>query len=61
MGVPPDSGTLISQKYGLPIKPVITPGKIVRETMSEAYVESGIMINSPGFDGWPMKKHDGHC
>ncbi|HHT62826.1 MAG: leucine--tRNA ligase [Bacillota bacterium] len=55
MGVPAhDSRDFdFAKKYGLPIKPVISPPgeKLSGETMSEAYVESGIMINSPGFDG----------
>ena len=42
-----------ARKYALPIREVIAPpGKTqCREPLTEAYEESGVMVNSPGFDG----------
>ncbi|MGI6686242.1 MAG: leucine--tRNA ligase [Bacillota bacterium] len=47
-----------AKKYGLPIKAVISPQVEVLfgDTMTEAYNEPGIMINSPGFDGLPNEE-----
>ncbi len=42
-----------ARKYGIPIKVVIQPGegKLDADTMTEAYVDPGIMSNSGPFDG----------
>ncbi|MEW6275819.1 MAG: leucine--tRNA ligase [Bacillota bacterium] len=47
-----------ARKYGLPIRVVIQPpGKqLDPETMTEAYVEEGIMVNSGVFNGLPSKE-----
>ncbi len=40
-------------KYGLPVKVVIAPPTYAGEPLTEAYVDDGTMVNSPGFDGLP--------
>ncbi len=40
-------------KYGLPVKVVIAPPTYAGEPLTEAYVDEGTMVNSPGFDGLP--------
>ena len=44
---------LFAKKYGIPIKIVIHPegGSLDLESMTEAYVEYGVMVNSGDFDG----------
>ncbi|MDI6601474.1 MAG: leucine--tRNA ligase [Thermoanaerobacteraceae bacterium] len=55
MGVPAhdERDFEFARKYNLPIRVVIQPeGKtLTPETMESAYVDDGIMVNSPGFDG----------
>lgn len=38
-------------KYGLPVKTVITPPGVINEVISEAYIESGLLINSDIYTG----------
>ncbi|MGC9316344.1 MAG: class I tRNA ligase family protein, partial [bacterium] len=47
-----------ARKYGIPIKVVIEPaeGGLAGDEMSEAYVESGVMVNSAPFDGMDSRK-----
>jgi len=47
-----------ARKYGLPVRVVIQDGTgaLSDNTMSEAYVEDGVMVNSGPFDGMPNKK-----
>jgi len=47
-----------ARKYGLPVRVVIQDetGALSDNTMSEAYVEDGVMVNSGPFDGMPNKK-----
>ena len=47
-----------ARKYGIPIKVVIQPpdGELEPETMTEAYTEPGIMVNSGPFDGTPSQE-----
>jgi leucyl-tRNA synthetase len=60
MGVPAhdERDFAFAQKYGLPIKAVISPSgeNISGETMTDAYVEAGLMINSAPFDGMENTK-----
>jgi len=46
---------LFAKKYNLPIKVVIKPEAVTlkSEEMTEAYVESGVQVNSSQFDGLP--------
>jgi leucyl-tRNA synthetase len=47
-----------ARKYGLPIRVVIQPEgqELDSETMTEAYTEEGIMVNSGHFDGTPNRE-----
>jgi len=47
-----------AKKYGLPIRVVIRPpgSNLNEETMSQAYVEEGEMVNSAQFSGLPSEK-----
>lgn len=47
-----------AKKYGIPIKPVIFPadGDLDPNTMTESFVEVGVMKNSGPFDGLPSDK-----
>jgi leucyl-tRNA synthetase len=47
-----------AKKYGIPIRVVIQPegSELTAETMTEAYVEPGIMANSGRFDGTPSQE-----
>ncbi|MCG0275550.1 MAG: leucine--tRNA ligase [Thermosediminibacteraceae bacterium] len=47
-----------AKKYGLPIKVVINPqqGELRSESMTQAYVEEGILVNSGMFDGMNSKE-----
>lgn len=53
-----------AQKYGLPIKIVIAPPEGGDDTLSEAYTDEGVQVNSGKFDGLPssegMKKIANH-
>jgi leucyl-tRNA synthetase len=42
-----------AKEYGLPLRVVITPPgeKLDADTMTEAYVDEGLLVNSPPFDG----------
>jgi len=44
-----------AKKYGLPIRVVIQPNdrKLTAETMAEAYVDDGVMVDSGAFSGTP--------
>src|SRR5438093_12288653 len=44
-----------ARKYGLPIRIVIQPNdrKLTAETMAEAYVDDGVMVDSGAFSGTP--------
>jgi len=42
--------------FGLPIKVVIAPPDWEGEELTEAYVETGIMVNSAQFDGMPSEQ-----
>jgi leucyl-tRNA synthetase len=44
-----------ARKYGLPIRVVIQPNgrKLTAETMAEAYVDDGVMVDSGAFSGTP--------
>jgi len=47
-----------ARKYDIPVKVVIEPaeGGLVGGEMSEAYVDSGVMVNSAPFDGMDSRK-----
>ncbi|MTI83730.1 MAG: leucine--tRNA ligase [Firmicutes bacterium] len=47
-----------ARKYGLPLRVVIQPEgqELQSETMSEAYTEDGLMVNSGHFDGTPNRQ-----
>ncbi len=45
-----------AKKFDLPIIEVISPNGKAHETLEEAYVDEGIMINSKQFDGTPSKE-----
>jgi len=47
-----------ARKYGLPVKVVIQPpgGSLDEATMTEAYVDPGIMVHSGPFDGTPSQE-----
>jgi len=49
---------LFARKYGLPIKVVIQPEgqEIDPETMTEAYEDPGVQVNSGPFDGMPSEE-----
>ena len=49
---------LFARKYGLPIRIVIQPEgqELDPETMTEAYVEPGVQVNSGPFDGMPSEE-----
>ncbi len=42
--------------FGLPIRVVIAPEEWSGEALKEAYIESGIMVNSGQFDGMPSEQ-----
>ncbi len=46
-----------ARKYGIPVKVVISPenGVLDAATMTVAYAEAGVMVNSDGFDGKPSQ------
>jgi len=58
MGVPAhDSRDLdFAKKYNLPMKVVIAPLGWQGEELEEAYIESGIMVNSEQFNGLPSQQ-----
>jgi len=60
MGVPAHDQRdfLFARKYGLPIKVVIQPEgqSLDPETMTEAYVDEGVQVNSGSFDGMPNRQ-----
>ncbi|MFQ5911616.1 MAG: leucine--tRNA ligase [Nitrospinota bacterium] len=47
-----------ARKYGLPVRVVVQPpgSSLDGETMSEAYLEEGVNVNSGPFDGLPTSK-----
>jgi len=47
-----------ARKYGLPVRVVIQPPdrELFADTMTEAYVDPGFMVNSKGFDGLPSEE-----
>jgi len=47
-----------AREYGLPVRVVIDSpdGGLAADAMGEAYVEDGIMVNSPPFDGTPNRE-----
>ncbi|MDY7001027.1 MAG: leucine--tRNA ligase [Thermodesulfobacteriota bacterium] len=47
-----------ARKYDLPVRVVIQPPgeELLAETMTEAYVDPGTMVNSKGFDGLPSEE-----
>ncbi|MCL1848409.1 MAG: leucine--tRNA ligase [Clostridiales bacterium] len=60
MGVPAhdERDFVFAKKYGLPIKIVIQPEgeKLQLDLMESAYIDEGLMDNSPGFDGTPNEE-----
>ncbi len=45
-----------AQKYGLPVKVVISPPDGGDDTLSEAYTDEGVQVNSGKFDGLPSSE-----
>jgi leucyl-tRNA synthetase len=45
-----------AQKYGLPIKMVISPPDWHGQELQEAYIDDGLMVNSGKFDGLPNQE-----
>jgi leucyl-tRNA synthetase len=58
MGVPAhdERDYQFAKKYGLPVKVVIAPPGYQGESIDQAYVEAGTMVNSRSFDGLPSAK-----
>jgi leucyl-tRNA synthetase len=60
MGVPAHDQRdfMFARTYGIPVKVVIQPEgqDLSGETMGEAYVDDGVMVNSPPFDGMPNRE-----
>ncbi|MFH1766403.1 MAG: leucine--tRNA ligase, partial [Gemmatimonadota bacterium] len=60
MGVPAHDQRdfLFARKYGIPVRVVIQhpDGGLHGDTMSEAFIDDGVMENSPPFDGLPNRE-----
>jgi leucyl-tRNA synthetase len=58
MGVPAhdERDFAFAKKYNLPIRVVIAPPDWDRGELTEAYIESGAMVNSAQFDGLPSEQ-----